>query len=113
MADGLPKTIRDAVGVVLALGLEFLWVDALCILQDSAEDWLHEAESMGDIYRGSVLTLAALGAADSSVGLFASRDPLIYSKCRISLSNSEAAAIYPSWSNYDVSENPGAHRWPL
>ncbi|KAK0755048.1 heterokaryon incompatibility protein-domain-containing protein [Schizothecium vesticola] len=100
MADRLPKTIRDAVRVVLGLGLEFLWVDALCILQDSAEDWLHEAESMGDIYRGSFLTLAALGATDSSAGLFASRDPLIYSKCRISLQHSEVAGIYPAWSDY-------------
>lgn len=113
MADRLPKTIRDAANVVLALGLEFLWVDALCILQDSAEDWLHEAESMGDIYRGSVLTLAALGATDSNVGLFASRDPLMYSKCRISRENSEVAAIYPAWSDYRAYVTSRSHRWPL
>jgi hypothetical protein len=113
MADRLPKTIRDAASVVLALDLEFLWVDALCILQDSADDWLHEAESMGDIYRGSILTLAALGAADSSVGLFASRDPLIYSKCRTSLENSGEAVIYPAWSDYQMFETTRSHRWPL
>lgn len=113
MADRLPKTILDAASVVLALGLEFLWVDALCILQDSAEDWLHEAESMGDIYRGSFLTLAALGAADSSVGLFASRDPLIYSKCRISLENSEVAVFYPAWSDYKLFGAFSWRRWPL
>lgn len=113
MADQLPKTIQDAASVVLALGLEFLWVDALCILQDSAEDWLHEAKSMGDIYRGSFLTLAALGAADSSGGLFASRDPLMYSKCRVSLENSEVATVYPAWSNYMPFELSRTYSWPL
>lgn len=113
MAGRLPKTIQDAASVVLALGLEFLWVDALCILQDSAEDWLHEAESMGDIYRGGFLTLAALGATDSSVGLFASRDPLMYSKCRVSLENSDVAAIYPAWSNFVPQSLSMTYRWPL
>lgn len=95
-ASHLTKTIQDAAYVVLDLGLEFLWVDSLCILRDLGRDWLAEVRTMCDVYRGSFLTLAALGAADSRGGLFASRDPLMYSTCHIPL-NDEVVFIHPHW----------------
>jgi hypothetical protein len=35
----IPQTILDAITVTKALGLRFLWVDAICIIQDNADDW--------------------------------------------------------------------------
>ncbi|KAF2866326.1 heterokaryon incompatibility protein-domain-containing protein, partial [Massariosphaeria phaeospora] len=58
----LPRLFRDCVTVVRRLGFRYLWIDSLCILQDSTEDWLHEAGRMGDIYRGSICTIAAVSA---------------------------------------------------
>jgi hypothetical protein len=60
-----------------------MWVDSLCILQDSNSDWLKEAEQMGDVYYNSFLVIAALGATSSDQGLFSRRDPLAYSPCHI------------------------------
>jgi hypothetical protein len=72
--DGLPyndfpKTFRDAIDVTRGLGFGFLWIDCLCIIQDSPEDWKSEARRMAIIYDNAVLTIAAMDAEDSTQGL--------------------------------------------
>ncbi|GAW17765.1 hypothetical protein ANO14919_072320 [Xylariales sp. No.14919] len=64
----LPRTIQDAVIVTRALGQRYLWVDALCIIQDSKLDWEIESAKMASIYRSSLLTLAAATATAASDG---------------------------------------------
>lgn len=68
LLDELQTTVSDAVKLCKALGIHFLWVDALCIIQDDQEDWNHEATMMGDIYKGSTITLATTDTAGSSEG---------------------------------------------
>ncbi|KUI60753.1 hypothetical protein VP1G_11159 [Cytospora mali] len=82
--DQLPATIQDAVLVTVELGLQYLWVDALCIMQDSHEDWSNEAARMCDIYEGCSIVLAASGAPDSEQGLHTVRDPLLQTPCILS-----------------------------
>jgi hypothetical protein len=79
--DSLPKTIAQAIQVTERLGARYLWVDALCIIQDSDDDWQREAAEMRDVYRNSWLAIAALGAKGSEDGLHARRDPLSYRPC--------------------------------
>lgn len=55
----LPRTYVDAILMGRMIGARFLWVDALCIIQDSVEDWEMETARMGGIYAGARLTLAA------------------------------------------------------
>jgi hypothetical protein len=69
----IPKTIREAITTTRKLGIQYLWVDTLCILQDSTEDWLREAKNISSIYRNSVLTIAAADSVDSEGGLFRQR----------------------------------------
>lgn len=71
----LPKTFQDAMSFTFRLGIGHLWIDSLCILQDSAEDWRHEGSMMSKIYEGSYVTLAATVAADASEGLFRTSSP--------------------------------------
>ncbi|KAH7115893.1 heterokaryon incompatibility protein-domain-containing protein, partial [Dendryphion nanum] len=66
----LPKTFRDAVQVTRELGVRYLWIDSLCIIQDSREDWESESIQMGAIYEGAFVRIAASGARDSSEGCF-------------------------------------------
>ncbi|KAL8795048.1 MAG: hypothetical protein Q9195_002496 [Heterodermia aff. obscurata] len=79
----LPKTFQDAVLLTRNLGIRYLWIDALCIVQDSNEEWSHEASLMGDIYANSSLTLSAPNSPDSEGGLYHSRSPLSVWPCRI------------------------------
>ncbi|OHF01828.1 hypothetical protein CORC01_03019, partial [Colletotrichum orchidophilum] len=44
--EDFPKTVRAAVEITKGLGLEYLWVDDVCIIQDSAEDWEKEAAKL-------------------------------------------------------------------
>jgi len=82
-ARSLPQTIKDAIAVASELGLSWIWVDSLCIIQDSAEDWKREAARMCDVYLGCFLCIAARGASNNSEGLFAFRDPFRQSPCVI------------------------------
>jgi hypothetical protein len=67
--------IQDAIRVTRELGIRYLWIDSLCIIQDSTEDWFTESSRMGDIYSNSYCTISATAAKDSSVGLFLDRKP--------------------------------------
>jgi len=71
----LPNTVQDAAFVVRKLGLRYLWVDSLCIIQDDEDDWLREAGRMVAVYEGAYLTIAASVSSDGSGGCFVSRKP--------------------------------------
>jgi hypothetical protein len=67
--NDVPKTFQDAIDVTRGLGFGYLWIDCLCIIQDSPEDWKSEARRMAIIYDNAVLTIAAMDAEDSNQGL--------------------------------------------
>ena len=70
------RTFRDAIRVTQKLGLQYLWIDALCIIQDSSDDWQHESSHMGKIYRDALFTISATGALDGDGGCFLRRPAL-------------------------------------
>ncbi|KAH7094792.1 heterokaryon incompatibility protein-domain-containing protein [Paraphoma chrysanthemicola] len=70
--DSLPLTFQHAANLTHRLGLRYLWIDSLCIIQDDEEDWRHHGSSMCNIYSGSYVTLAATGAPNSAHGMFTS-----------------------------------------
>ncbi|KAI0127567.1 heterokaryon incompatibility protein-domain-containing protein [Xylariales sp. AK1849] len=73
----LPKTFQDAVAITRKLGYRYIWVDSLCIIQDSVEDWKAQAKIMALVYVNSVFTIAALKSPGSSGGCFTDeRNPL-------------------------------------
>ena len=64
----LPKSIADAVAVCRGINIRYLWVDALCILQDDTDDWRTESSQMAAIYINSEVTIAAHTAASCQDG---------------------------------------------
>ena len=83
--DTLPKTIQDAVTITRKLGIPYLWVDALCIIQGDLEDWTREAGKMCQVYSNAELTISASSATASSQGIFGPQrfglPPRILSHC--------------------------------
>jgi hypothetical protein len=69
----LPQTTKDAVTVCQKLGIRFLWVDSICIMQDDANDKAVEISRMPHIYRNSTLTVAASRAAHVQAGFLGER----------------------------------------
>jgi Heterokaryon incompatibility protein (HET) len=70
----LPKTFQDSINITYHLGIRYLWIDSLCIIQDDPDDWAQESSKMASIYRNSYLTIAATAAKDGSEGLFKPRE---------------------------------------
>lgn len=70
--DKLPANFQDAIKVTRALGIRFLWIDSLCILQgqdaDATEDWERESKAMTTVYRDCTLTVSALASEKSTDG---------------------------------------------
>ncbi|KAM5383361.1 hypothetical protein ACJZ2D_002054 [Fusarium nematophilum] len=64
----LPKTFLDAIRVARALGVSYIWIDSLCIIQDCPEDWQHEASRMAQVYANAYVTIFADAAPDSTSG---------------------------------------------
>jgi len=64
----LTKTFHDAVYITRSLGLEYLWIDSLCIIQDDDQDWLRESALMSSVYGGSTINIAAADSLDGNGG---------------------------------------------
>ncbi|KAF2415752.1 HET-domain-containing protein, partial [Tothia fuscella] len=69
----LPRTFRDAIVLTRALGLNYLWIDTLCIIQGPTGDWAAECALMSSVYRGSFVNIGANASTDSHGGLFCQR----------------------------------------
>lgn len=78
----LPQTVRDAVELTRGLGLQYLWVDSLCIDQSSLSDWEIELSSMANIYRNSTITIAATASVNAGSGCRPVRNKLPLATCR-------------------------------
>ncbi|KAF8850965.1 hypothetical protein BDZ45DRAFT_556941, partial [Acephala macrosclerotiorum] len=90
----LPKTCRDAVVVVRALNIPFLWIDSLCIIQDCTADWEYEAARMCSVYENALVTLAALDSPDSDTGLFVTSSSRKTAKLSFASNNSIPSHAY-------------------
>jgi hypothetical protein len=88
--DSLPKTFQNAVEMTRNLGLHYLWIDSLCILQDSAQDWEVESNRMYEIYKHSYLNLAAVASENATGGLVSSSFPLSRIPCHVKVGRGES-----------------------
>ncbi|KAM0426063.1 hypothetical protein ACHAPT_008694 [Fusarium lateritium] len=72
----LPQSYKEALDACLRLDIKYIWIDSLCIIQDSTDDWRAESATMMHVYGNALLTIAASSAAESSMCSFLHRDPL-------------------------------------
>ncbi|KAH8890010.1 HET-domain-containing protein [Thozetella sp. PMI_491] len=71
--DQLPQNFLDAIRLTRELGFRFVWIDALCIIQDSVADWQREASRMTAAYSSAALTISILDAKASTEGFLGPR----------------------------------------
>lgn len=81
--ESLPKTFQDDILVTRHLQYRYLWIESLCVLQDSKEDWEKEAATMSDVYNNAALTITASWRKDRSTGWSVGRLLLSKWPCRI------------------------------
>ncbi|SPQ27129.1 5a4b5f1f-79d7-4163-a423-ad6775f1c09d [Thermothielavioides terrestris] len=71
----LPRTFQDAVEFTRKLGIRYLWIDSLCIVQDDQHDWRREAARMASIFQGAELVISAAKSQGANGGLYAELPP--------------------------------------
>lgn len=81
----LSKSFQDAFLITQRLGLNYIWIDSLCIIQDSAEDWESESQSMSKVYSNSYCNIAAAHATDGTYGCFIERSPDLVKPLKVKL----------------------------
>ncbi|KAE9364806.1 HET-domain-containing protein [Stipitochalara longipes BDJ] len=70
----LPPLIQDVVSCARKLGIEYVWVDRLCIIQGDVEDFKSQAPKMGEIYGNATLTIAAATATSETERILVGRE---------------------------------------
>lgn len=81
--DDLPLTFRHAIAFARSLNVRYLWIDALCIIQDLHEDWAKESTQMAEVYSHAFLSIAATASSDSHGGLFRQENRDLFAPCLI------------------------------
>ncbi|KAM7212507.1 hypothetical protein V8F06_012129 [Rhypophila decipiens] len=71
--ESLPATFHDAILITRGLGVRYLWIDSLCIIQDSPEDWMRESTLMESVFSGAYCTIAAASASGTDDGFLRNR----------------------------------------
>ncbi|KAF2843759.1 hypothetical protein M501DRAFT_985852 [Patellaria atrata CBS 101060] len=69
--SAMPQTFQDA---TRGLGLRYLWIDSLCIIQDDSMDWQLESVQMASIYRNAFLVISASNSSADTKGFLRQRD---------------------------------------
>lgn len=110
--SSLPRSLQDAVTATRKLGLRYLFVDALCIIQDSQEDKDREMAIMGEVYQNAYVTISASNARscyDGFLGVREEKRLLVTIPYRCGAYGIGRATLWPRghpdrWKYPDVSE---------
>ncbi|KAF2091809.1 HET-domain-containing protein, partial [Saccharata proteae CBS 121410] len=70
----MQKTLQDAVAITRSLGIQYIWIDSLCIVQDDVSDWERESQQMADVYTNAFVTICAARGSSCHDG-FLDRQP--------------------------------------
>jgi hypothetical protein len=102
--EQLPRTFKDALKITQKLGLEYIWIDSLCIIQDSEQDWHIEAGQMSSVYGGSYVNIAASSAKGAHEGcLLKSEDKIDALQAIVTSAGHPSAAV--QFERYDTYRN--------
>jgi hypothetical protein len=85
---------KEAIRVTLALGYRYLWIDSLCIIQDSTPDWDYEARRMAIVYGNAVCNLAFLFPPHSPAKPTQRDDPRVWNPCILRPATSSRPGVY-------------------
>ncbi|KAI4200989.1 MAG: hypothetical protein LQ350_003558 [Teloschistes chrysophthalmus] len=89
----LTKTFREAMEMTVRMGIRYLWIDSLCIIQDSEEDWKRESKMMGAIYEHAFCNIAAAKASIGDEGLFTHRPLFDVKPCIVDIKETSLGPI--------------------
>jgi hypothetical protein len=112
-----PPMMRDAISVLRRLGILYVWIDCMCIIQDDKDDWRREAATMASVYANAELTLAATWCAGSGQSLFLDNSGNTSTAVDIRDVDGTSIFLRPVWPHYTVRDTEEGlladTEWPL
>lgn len=113
----LPPMMQDAISVLRRLGILYVWIDCMCIIQDDKDDWRREAATMASVYANAELTLAATWCAGSGQSLFQGNSGNQSSAVDVRDVDGTPIFLRPVWPHYTVRNTEegllAETEWPL
>jgi hypothetical protein len=97
----------DALTITRQLRFQYLWIDALCIIQDSAEDWAEESPKMASIYGQAALMISATAAENCHSGIL--NDLHVHYSLALGRKNLYLRQHLLRW-DWDIQHSPQARR---
>ncbi|KAF3010475.1 hypothetical protein E8E14_005725 [Neopestalotiopsis sp. 37M] len=97
----LPQTFKDALVIAQWFQVRWLWIDSLCIMQDSVTDWEKESLMMHSVYKNALLNISADDAEDARSGCFRSRHQLSVYPLQLGLAGAGRSGIDWFWLTCD------------
>ncbi|KAH9221141.1 heterokaryon incompatibility protein-domain-containing protein, partial [Leptodontidium sp. 2 PMI_412] len=110
----LSCTFKEAIIMTRALGFKFLWIDSLCIIQDSIEDRATESALMHSIYGNSSYNISAIASSSSSEGLLLRKSVYTPIRVNILIDGTETAHIvrmHDTWNEFVTSSPLNIRGW--
>ncbi|KAH6887103.1 heterokaryon incompatibility protein-domain-containing protein [Thelonectria olida] len=99
-AARLPKTFADAVRVARRLGIRYVWIDSLCIIQHDDDDWAEESSKMESVYGNADLTIIASRSSSPTEGFLSPRTETVVVKEEVT-ETGDAKTFYMVNREYD------------
>lgn len=99
--SSLPQTLQDGITVARRLSIPYIWIDALCIVQDSEEEWKREARKMMQYYEHAYITIVATSAASADEGFLHNRPSYVHLALKDAWSGEPGKALHFSYPQYD------------
>jgi hypothetical protein len=91
--EDLPLNFKDAIVFTRWIGVHYIWIDSLCIVQDDRDDWERESKKMWKVYAYAYCTISSTGSADANGGCFHERNPLEQFPCHLRYSKRASISI--------------------
>ncbi|KAL7924429.1 heterokaryon incompatibility domain-containing protein [Trichoderma austrokoningii] len=111
--ENLPQSIQDAIFVTRQLGFRYLWVDALCIIQNCDTDKKKEISRMSAIYKNAAVTIAASSSRRAADG-FLSNDIEPYCpefEFQVPMPGNRTGTVYMSAEPYEPEHHLDTRGW--
>ncbi|OAQ70969.1 heterokaryon incompatibility protein [Pochonia chlamydosporia 170] len=113
--DSLQQSLQDAVFVTRKLGFRYLWIDAMCIIQNCEDDKQREISRMASIYKNATVCIAASTSKNAAHGFLTNKGPayLPDHKFRISMNEGEIGTVHLSAEDYEPEHPLDTRAWAL
>lgn len=104
----LPRTFQDVVQLARQLEIPYIWIDALCIIQDSAEDWATESAKMAEIYGNASIVGIAAAAPSPNTGFLGMRENHVWEQVTFGPPADERCLLLRETCEHSANMDPGS-----